>query len=204
MIRALKKSIKYVVSEKYIYLRQFSVNAGDIVIDLGANVGEISEYFVAKGAIVKAYEPNPHAFKILEKRLAKKKNITLYQSAVSNFTGTSNLYLFKDHMVDEVKFSQASSLQAEKENVSEDSVEVDVVNIKDILAEHDKIKLIKIDIEGGEYDIMDDIIDNIEKIDHVLLETHEKKNKAFRKKNDLLLAKIKDRGLENKIYMDWF
>ena len=173
------------------------------MIDLGANVGEVSEYFLAKGATVHAYEPNPYAYNLLEKRLGKKHNIVLHKSAVSNFDGRSMLWLHHRHDENEVMFSQAASLKSEKENVSEDAVEVMVENIDNVLAAHDKIKLIKIDIEGGEYDIMDSVIASADKIDYVLLETHEKKNKAFQEKNDLLMQKIDHAGLRDKIYLDW-
>lgn len=204
MIRALKQQVKNIVSPKMTYLRRFGVMPGDVVIDLGANVGEVAEYFLGKGARVYAYEPNPYAFAILEKRTGRRKGATLFPAAVSDRGGKSRLWLHRDHNESEVKFSQASSLQAEKSNVSEDYVEVDVIAIADVLDAHAHIRLIKIDIEGGEYDIMDTVLANMHKIDYVLLETHEKKNAAFREKNDRLLEAIAHSGHKDKIFMDWF
>ena len=204
MVRALKRTVKHAVSKKYQYLRQFDIQKGDVIIDLGANVGEVSEYFLAKGAQVYAYEPNPHAFEILKDRVEHKKNVILHKAAVSNYAGNTKLWLHEQHANDELKFSQSSSLQSEKENVSADSVDVSVVNISEVLQPHDKIKLIKIDIEGGEYDIMDEIMRQADKISYVLLETHEKKNPAFRERHDAMIARIQDLNLGHKIFMDWF
>lgn len=204
MVRKLKTILKHLISPKYKYLKQFAVRKGDVVVDLGANVGEVSEYFLARGAQVDAYEPNPHAYSVLQARLGTNSRVTLNEMAVSDHDGTASLWLYREHSEDEVKFSQSSSLKSEKENVSDDYVTVNVANISDILEKHAHIKLLKIDIEGGEYDIMDQVIANENKIDYILLETHEKKNKAFQERNDALLKSIKERGLENKIYLDWF
>ncbi|MCT4655427.1 MAG: FkbM family methyltransferase [Cohaesibacter sp.] len=204
MIRKFKIAIKFLISPKFKYLKRFSVGKGDIVVDLGANVGEVSEYFLARGATVDAYEPNPHAFAVLEQRVGNNSRATLNKMAVSDHCGTASLWLYEQHQDDEVKFSQASSLKSEKENVSEDCVTVEVTDISKVLQKHDHIKLLKIDIEGGEYDIMDQVMENESRIDYILLETHEKKNRAFREKNDQMLKSIKEKGLENKIYLDWF
>jgi FkbM family methyltransferase len=204
MIRFVKTTIKHVLSPKYAYLRKFDIRRGDVVIDLGANVGEVSEYFLRKGAIVHAYEPNAHAAQVLLQRLGCKKNLHFYPLAVAGFTGRSKLYLHRDHHESELTYSQAGSLCSEKDNVCEDFIEIDVVSIRDVLAAHKHIKLLKIDIEGGEYDIMDEILARLDTIDTVLLETHENKSAVFREKNDELMEKIEKSGVKGKIRTDWF
>lgn len=203
-MRSLKTRIKHFISPKYAYLKRFPIRSGDVVIDLGANVGEVSEYFLSRGAIVEAYEPNPHALAVLHQRHARHKRLKIYPVAVSDQSGQARLYLHESHTQGEVLYSQAASLKAEKANVSPDYVEVEVTAISDILARHAHIRLMKIDIEGGEYDIMDDILAAADKIDYILLETHEKKNPAFQAKNAALLSRIEALGLGHKIYTDWF
>ena len=204
MTRYLKTRLKHLISPKYRYLSRFRVTPGDVVIDLGANVGEVSEYFLGRGAKVYAYEPNSHAFEILKKRTGHRPGITLIPAAVSNFTGQSKLYLHQSHAEGEVNFSQGSTLRAEKSNVGEDYLSVDVIHINDLLKAHDHIRILKIDIEGGEYEIMDEILKNISKIDYVVLETHENKGEGFMQKHEAMLATIKAAGAEDKIFMDWF
>jgi len=204
MIRAIKTRLKAWLSPKYKYLNRFHIAPGAVVIDLGANVGEVSEYFLNRGAVVHAYEPNPHAYEVLHHRLHKNSRIHLHQAAVSNTTGTAKLWLHRDHQGEEVKFSQAGSLKAEKNNLSSDFIEVPVTDIKAVLGAHDHIALLKIDIEGGEYDIMDEVLAQAHKIDHILLETHEKKSEAFRLRNDELLKAIAASGHGQKICLDWF
>ncbi len=204
MLKLIKYHLKRKLSPKYTYLEKFSIRSGNTVIDLGANIGEVTEYFARRKATVYAYEPNPYAFKVLLKNWGASPHVKLYNSAVSNYTGHSNLWLHVDHSKSEVEFSQASSLQAEKSNVSKDAVQVDVIDIADVLAQHKHIRLLKVDIEGGEYDIIDEIIKNIAKIDFVLLETHAHKHKAFEQKEHELQEKIQDSGSKQKFFTDWF
>ena len=64
---------------------------GDVVIDCGANVGEVSARLVATGATVIAFEPDPYAFEKLSERVAGCDNVTLHQQAVSTEAGTLRL-----------------------------------------------------------------------------------------------------------------
>lgn len=204
MLQKLKYLLKNVVSNKYKYLHRYDIKYGDVVIDLGANVGEVSAYFANRGAFVHAYEPNSHAFGVLEKRLGKNKNIKLYNTAVSNHSGTSKLWLHENHKDSEIKFSQGASLQKDKSNVSSDYMEVKVSDISEILEKHSHIKLLKVDIEGGEYDIIDIILENAGKIDHILLETHGEKHASFAEKEKRLQSKIKKSPHCDKFETDWF
>ena len=43
-------------------LDEIIINPGDLVIDCGANVGKVTDYFSSKGATVIAFEPNQFAF----------------------------------------------------------------------------------------------------------------------------------------------
>lgn len=204
MLRALKVKAKHHLSPKFAYLRQFTIRPGDVVVDLGANVGEVCEYFLARKAAVHAYEPNPHAFAVLKERTGRNPRITLYPFAVSNYEGRADLWLHQQHRDSEVVYSQGGSLQKEKDNVGEDSLAVEVRHIRDVLNMHDRIRLLKIDIEGGEYDIMDEVLAQAGKIDHILLETHENKSTAFREKHEQMMAAIAASGHADKIYTDWF
>ncbi len=197
-------AVKHLLSPRYKYLRKYTIGPNDIVIDLGANVGQETAFFLRKKAEVHAYEPNPHAFSQLEKNTRAYDKVRIHHKAVSNYNGKSKLFLHRDHGKSELAYSQASSLRGEKNNLSADHVEVDVIDIREVLAPHPKIRLLKIDIEGGEYDIMDTVLEHAGKIDHVLLETHEKKYPEFREKGEILQKKIDQSPYKNRICTDWF
>jgi len=204
MLREIKLFLKQFLTPKFRYLNQFKISKGDTIIDLGANVGEVMEYFLKKGAIVHGYEPNAHAFKVLNQRVGAKTGAYIYQSGVSNFAGKSKLYLHENHGESEIGFSQAGSMCADKSNVSDDYLEIDVQDIAAVLDAHDHIRVLKIDIEGGEYDIADAIIERADKIDYILLETHGDKNPEFAAKEVALMAKIAASPHKDKFYTDWF
>ncbi|MEO5621641.1 MAG: FkbM family methyltransferase, partial [Cypionkella sp.] len=64
---------------------------GDLVIDCGANLGEIAGPLAETGAHVHAFEPDPYNFAKLSERLGQLPNVTLHQSAVGTSAGTVRL-----------------------------------------------------------------------------------------------------------------
>ena len=67
------------------------------------------------------------------------------------------------------EFNERSSIKKEKDGLDiNKKIEVDCTNIKEILEQYNKIDLIKLDIEGSEYEVMPEIIKNKDKIKMVL------------------------------------
>lgn len=92
-------------------------------------------------------------------------------------------------MNSEIEYSEGSSIVQEKTNLNINNYNwVDTENIKKIISSFNYIKLIKIDIEGAETEILPHIIKNRSKIGNVLCEFHA---------NKIDSQKIKDR--EKKI-----
>ena len=104
----------------------------------------------------------------MHKRFKNNPKIKIYNFAVSNFTGKTFLYFHKKAK-NISEFNERSSIKKEKDGLDiNKKVEVNCINIKEILEQYDKIDLIKIDIEGSEYEIMPEIIKNKNKIKMVL------------------------------------
>ena len=101
-----------------------SLKSGDICIDCGANVGTITSQMAAKGAIVYAFEPNPHAFKVLKKIFEGNKNIHLYNKGVWDRNTKTKLYLHENSDNDENKVSMGN------ENFFGKKIESDFLNTK--------------------------------------------------------------------------
>lgn len=68
------------LARKYGYVRAFQINAGDRVIDIGANVGEFSLLAASKGAEVVAFEPNPAVFECLSRNVSRQDKISARQT----------------------------------------------------------------------------------------------------------------------------
>src|SRR5215471_19231611 len=49
---------------------EMTVNPGDVIIDCGANIGDVTSLFARAGATVYAFEPNPLCFSILSRRFS--------------------------------------------------------------------------------------------------------------------------------------
>lgn len=52
-----------------IYTKEYKIQKGDIVVDVGANVGVFSIYAGKKGAKVYSFEPNPQVFELLRENI---------------------------------------------------------------------------------------------------------------------------------------
>lgn len=58
------------------------ISPGDLVFDVGANIGDFTDLFLALGAKVVGIEPQPYCTNILEKRFANQKNVVIVKKGV--------------------------------------------------------------------------------------------------------------------------
>jgi len=189
---------------------EISFSSGDIFIDCGANVGDVTDTFAHLGMVVFAFEPNKTAYDILVKRYAEQKNVKCYMSAVSTYNGVGKLYLHEKNEVDPIAFSTGSSLNSEKVNVSaEDYEEVGVVDLSEVIEKIKKasgknIHILKIDIEGAECEVVEKLMDKnlLDDIEYVLIETHEQKNPSLIEPTRKMIERAKSKGLKN-VNFNW-
>ena len=67
------------------------LKTGDIVVDCGANVGDVSVPLARTGATVHAFEPDPYAFEQLTEAVREFPNVTLHNAAVGIEAGSIRL-----------------------------------------------------------------------------------------------------------------
>lgn len=126
------------------------VKEGDVVLDLGANLGYFSllaARLVGSKGKVYAFEPEPRNFRLLLKNIELNgyHNIVPAQKAISNKAGKVELFLSDGD-------SGAHTIRQhhDKSNFRE-SVEVESVNLDEFFAgKSHPINVIKMDIEGAE------------------------------------------------------
>ena len=158
-------------------LNDLKLDQNSIVLDFGANVGDVSHYIYSKYQCnLFLYEPNPHCYQILKNRFKTNNKIKIFNKGVFNRTGFLDLYFHRDSKsVDDVRYNEASSYFSNKDFISKDKkILTQVIDIKEVISDFDYIDLIKIDIEGAEYLILDEIIKNFKKINKVICELHGK------------------------------
>src|SRR5437868_3391265 len=73
-------------------LEAAGLREGDLAIDCGANVGEITARMRSSGAEVYAFEPNPQAFTALYRRFAADAGVHCLPKAVLDSPGTVKLF----------------------------------------------------------------------------------------------------------------
>lgn len=186
--------------------RAITFEPGDIAIDCGANVGNITSELVARGASVYAFEPNPVPFRLLSERTRDNDKVVCLQQAVSDHNGQTRLYLHRKHVDGSMAHAQGSSLVAEKHNLSKDhSVDVDVIDLAEFIQELPRrVRLLKIDVEGLEALLVNHLIDTgaIRRIDHVFCETHEYKVPGLAQQCRELRRRLAAEGLDH-VNLDW-
>lgn len=183
---------------------------GDIVIDCGANVGDVSAPFVDGAATVFAYEPNRAAYEVLSSRFKNRKNIMCLNLAVSDNNGTAKLYLHEHNDRDPTVYSTGSSLNSEKTNINVETYDtVGVVDLSEVVEEIKRISgknihVLKIDIEGAECEVIEKLMDKnlLSDITYVLVETHEKKNPSLIEPTKRMIERAKQLGLKN-VNFNW-
>ncbi len=149
--------------------------AQGVVLDVGAHAGYFSLWAAAQNPKVKIYalEPVKDNFEFLQKNIAenKFKNIKPENLALTKKSGEINIFLSED--------SHNHSLLP----ISDKTQSVKSVNLADFIKKN-KIKIIsllKIDIEGGEYEIFENLEKEIfSKIENVFLEYHQSENRNFK------------------------
>ncbi len=178
---------------------------GDVAIDLGANVGEITALMAARGAEVHAFEPDPLAFSVLSEKFADSDLVSCHNVAVSNRAGRMKLYFREERGDDPLVYSVGSTLSAEKTDVDTDAfAEVEVIRFADFVAQFPRVRLLKIDIEGAEADVLDDLLARglFDRIDLTLVETHEEWIPELVPRMEAIKAEASKRGVRD-IYFNW-
>jgi FkbM family methyltransferase len=211
MFGKLKRKIlntgAYVIS--YLKLRTIlpDIGEGSLVIDCGANVGDISALFLSRGARVIAFEPDPLAYPMLSGRFAGDQRIECINRAVSDRNGKAAFFLHKDRQANEdASFTVSSTLVKEKRNVDAGhSVEVDVTDLSDYIAGLGrKVDVLKMDVEGEEIAILHKLIrEGIwRQVGLILVETHETKIPGHDRAVAELKELIRREGIGN-IRLNW-
>ena len=183
------------------------LNANSVAIDVGANIGLVSEVMAKTGARVIAFEPNKRALKELRDVAIRYPNIEVNEVAAGTKAAKVKLYLHKDSERTHEDLTQASSLMSEKPNVSKRLFQdVDEIDFAHFLINIDTdIDLLKIDIEGYEIELINHLIDKsaLLNVAKVYVETHERKFVALTEATDRMKRRVEDFGLSNKFFWDW-
>ncbi len=181
------------------------VGPGDVAIDCGANVGLVTARLAATGAEVHAFEPDPVAFKVLSERFVKDANVHCHNMAVSSSDGVMKLYFREEREENPVSYSVGSTLIATKSDVRLSTfAEVRVCRLADFLKRFDRVRFLKLDIEGAECDVLEDLIQEqlLHRIDLTVVETHEEWIPETAPRIARIRTDLENRGISN-VFLNW-
>jgi FkbM family methyltransferase len=182
------------------------LSKGDIALDCGANVGLFTTRMAQSGATVYAFEPNPDAYRKLAEVTASYPNVLLYQAAVTTKLGEVELYLHKYADDDPEYWSSGSSLLAEKSNVRKDNaLKVEGIHLAAFIKDLGQpVKLMKMDIEGAEVDVLNQLLDEglHESIEQAFVEVHDRRIKSLAKPTQRLRERLQALGVSH-FRLDW-
>jgi FkbM family methyltransferase len=128
---------------------------GDIVLDLGANIGLFSCVAASKGAVVYAFEPSPDNIDFLKQNVKLYENIYIAPYAATNRNGKSRFFM-NDLSTDELDLGQNTLKESNGRSYLSTEIEVDTITIDDFVKVNNltKVDFIKADIEGSERDML--------------------------------------------------
>ena len=127
-------------------------------IDVGANEGKILSMFVKHCPFGRhyAFEPIPHLYFSLKRKYGSA--VTIYKLALSNHTGESNF----NFVLTDPAYSGLKKRDYDKPEKDE-MIQVETAKLDDIINPDQPIQLIKLDIEGGEYNALSGAVNLLRK-----------------------------------------
>ena len=172
----------------------FVPEPGWTIVDLGANKGYYTAWALtmAPDARIISYEPDPRTYAILQANLSKFGTaFQTHQCAVGSAAGSLVLFRLAGRP-GQASLSKSRAL-TRGEIVKE--IDVEVIPFTDVVADLDHVDLLKIDVEGAEYDIIlnspRDAFDNVHRI-AIEADDHDPDNPA--RPVETLLKHLRDVG----------
>ena len=163
--------VREIFGDNYrIFERGIVFNPGDVVLDIGANEGMFSIMLAKIYPYLRiiSFEPVPRTFFQMIRNIGLNgvTNIQPYNLGIGA-TGKGNMNVHK-------QFSGGSSLVDTFDPINHENVEVDLVPLDAMfdISSLDKVKLLKIDIEGGEYEALYGSNGCLSKVENMVGEFH--------------------------------
>lgn len=168
-----------------------------LVLDCGANVGDVTARLAETGARVHSFEPEPFLFSRLQERFSRTPNVTLHNVALASQAGTASLWLDADESRDPLTWQGHSILDGWLKTSGGRHVQVTCIDFFEFIDSLGrKPDLIKMDIEGAELEILERLLDEdrLRDVTPIFVETHERQIAALRQRYVKLFRDVAARG----------
>lgn len=168
------------------------IREGDVVVDVGAHMGTYTDFFrsiLGKTGKIYSIELSQTTYTKLSKKYLNDDNVVLINKAVSDIDGQIDYYEAHDSHLNNI---MGHDVLYKKHNVKG---KTESIRLDTLLKNEEKIKLIKIDVEGAEHFVLNGIEKIIDRVDYILVECH--LNEYWNTIKDILLKKYKLSCLNN-------
>ncbi len=184
----------------------------DVVCDLGANMGKVTEVLARSGATVHAFDPDPYCVEQLRKRFADSPNVVIHPVAAGASAGTVELRRARGFEEDPEAFSVSSTTTPGGWRSDPDPEKVMSVPMiafqdfaADLLTRHARIAFVKMDIEGAELDLLPamDAAGLLGRIGLTVAELHPVQYEYLRPRFEALREDLSAKYPKTRLNLDW-
>lgn len=194
-LKAYKKWIAENPNEEKRY--NYNLNEDSVIFDVGGYLGEFSEIINTKfKSQIYLFEPFPDFYKIIFEKFKNQENIKCFDFALSNFDGEMKM---------ENKGLETSLIGNDKLKQSKNVVKV--INIINFIKSYNivSIDLMKLNVEGSEYEILEEIIAAgfINKIKNIQVQFHKTSNRDEKDYTRLRRLLKKTHHVTYEYFMIW-
>lgn len=132
------------------------INAGDLVFDVGANIGKKTEQYLAHHARVICFDPQPVCVGILQSKFSTNASVIIVDKGIADTEGTLELALcaqantlatFSEEEQTKSRFAQHNYYWPSK-------ITVQVTTLDRVIEQYGLPKFCKIDVENFEYEVL--------------------------------------------------
>jgi FkbM family methyltransferase len=164
------------------------LNEGDTFIDIGANIGVLScmaATCVGPGGKVLSFEPHPRIFSYLERNINRNNFAQIHAFGIGLGASESILY-FRDGQADDMN------------SIADSGIPVRVRRLDDVIAEQkvERIRLMKVDVEGFELEVFKGANDTLKFTEMVYFEAYEEQYGRFGYGYSQIHEFLSDRGFD--------
>ncbi len=149
-------------------------NTKPVIIDCGSNIGMSVLYFkyLFHDAKIMAFEPNPNTFRLLQKNMEVNgiRDVELHDIALSDREGEISFFVSSD------PGTLLGSTRSDRGGDVELKTKAD--KLSKYIRNQQKIDLVKIDVEGSELNIVNELIESsaLQKAEQYIIEYHHRIN----------------------------
>lgn len=155
----IRRRCRHMAHRRYLGGKDVKISPGDVIVNVGANIGEVSMYFAGCGARVLALEPDPIARRCLEANTADS-SVEILPYGAWKEDGPLSFFLATD------------SADSSAINPSENEIKIEAKMLDTVVKEQNltNIRLIAGDAEGGEPEVLQGASEALKITDYVSLD----------------------------------